>query len=336
MKCNHFRFQRFSCTILVLLLLTAAFTGCSTSSSGSQADSVPESAARSVIEDNLGDNRTIYPYVVHTPSATWYLAAADIKLLGEETYYDGLYMILENQEQDFADVREYLKGFIPEEIPSVDIYTDFCGDASLSETAGAYYNRQRNFIKLFSNWRVASSSLLHEYVHYLSYHCIEKPVAQGLYGEGLAEYVANIACKNRMSRSIQIASFYSAEEVAFMKSHGFWDEAEGCADLQKYYYGYARQVAQGILVGEMYFSVKDIMEERTEAVQNHPTVWNVSHYEAACILAYLIDTDSKDAVFRKLSTNPEDFESVFGEPFSEIYRKWTVWNAEKCAELGVD
>lgn len=333
MKCNFF--HRVSCTILVLLLLSSVFMACGTSSTESQSDPAVESAARPVIEDNPGENRTLYPYMVHTPSATWYLAAEDIELLGEDAYYEGLYAILENQEQDFADAREILKGLIPEEIPPVDIYTDFCGNASLSETAGAYYNRQRNFIKLFSDWSVSALSLLHEYVHYLSVHCVEQPVTSGFYAEGLAEYVSKIACKNRMSRSVRTASAYSAEEIAFYSSHGFWDEVEGCVDLEKYYYGYAGQIAMGILVGDMYFSVRDIKEERTEEVQQNPTIWNVSHYEAACILAYLIDTYSKDTVFHNLSTSPDDFEFVFGEPFSEIYQNWIAWNADKCAELSV-
>ena len=323
---SHRRFQRVCCMILALLLC-ASLCACAAPSAGSK--------GKPAVEENTGDNRSVYPYVVHTPSATWYLAAADIELLGEEAYYEGLYAILENQEQDFADAREVLKGYIPEEIPSVDIYTDFCGNAAISETAGAYYNQRSNFIKLFSGWYMSESSLLHEYVHYLSFHCAEQPVTSGFYAEGLAEYVANIACVNRMSRSVKTASDFSAEEIAFMTSHGFWNEEEACVDLQKYYYGYAFQVAQGILTGEMYFSVRDIMEERTEKVQQDPTIWDVSHYEAACILAYLIDTYSKDTVFKNLSTSPDDFESVYGEAFSAVYQKWIAWDAEKCAELGV-
>ena len=77
------------------------------------------------------------------------------------------------------------------------------------------------------------------------------------------------------------------------------------------------------------------MTLQTEQVQQNPTVDRVSHYEAACILAYLIDTYGKDTVIRNLGTNPAKIESVYGEPFSEIYRKWTVWNEQKCEELGL-
>ncbi|MBQ1729584.1 MAG: hypothetical protein II036_04465, partial [Oscillospiraceae bacterium] len=58
----------------------------------------------------------------------------------------------------------------------------------------------------------------------------------------------------------------------------------GCADLQKYYYGYAYQVSQGILVGEMYFSTKDIMEERTE--------------EAKAAADYVTDGVERDGLYK--------------------------------------
>ena len=99
---------------------------------------------------------------------------ASSTLLGEDAFYKGLYAILENQEQDFADAREALKGYIDAEIPPIEIRTDFCGKAGVAESiGGAYYHEQRNFIKLFGGWDVANFTLLHEYVHYLTLHCTE-------------------------------------------------------------------------------------------------------------------------------------------------------------------
>ncbi|MGX8688009.1 MAG: hypothetical protein ACSW8K_09465, partial [bacterium] len=87
------------------------------------------SLAGYAVEENGRDNKAVYPYVVHTESSTWYLAKDDIDLLGEEEYYAGLRDILEGMEADFADARDALEGYIQEEIPPVDIYTDFCGKA---------------------------------------------------------------------------------------------------------------------------------------------------------------------------------------------------------------
>ena len=271
--------------------------------------------------------------MVRTPSATWYLAAADIALLGEDAFYDGLYGILEDAELDFADARAELKGYIPEEIPPIDIYTDFCENGEITKLTDAYYHDQENYIKLLIGWRDAGKALLHEYVHYLTKHCTEQPATYGFYAEGIAEYVSKLVCKNRMARRVNMS--FSEDELALLKAHGAWDEAEDCIDLVKTYYGQAEFFAQGGGVGIAVYTVTNTMEPRTEEMQQNLTVKTVSHFEAACIMAYLVDTCSMDTVMKSLSTDPEEIEAVYGEPFSEIYRKWALWNTEKCAELGL-
>lgn len=292
------------------------------------------SPSKPKIEENKGENAETYPYVVHMKSATWYLAADDIALLGEDAFYKGLYAILENQEQDFADAREALKGYIDAEIPPIEIRTDFCGKAGVAESiGGAYYHEQRNFIKLFGGWDVANFTLLHEYVHYLTRHCVQQPVSRGLYAEGIAQYISMIVCKNRMARSVNCAR--SEEELAIFKAHGAWDESEDCLDPQKFYFGNAALFSLGGMIGYPYFSTKDIYETYTEEVHQNPDVWTVSHFEATSIVAWLIESYGRETALQSLSTAPEDFEAVYGLPFSEAYQKWSVWNMGKCAELGL-
>lgn len=286
------------------------------------------------VEENDRDNKEVYPYVVHTKSSTWYLAKDDIDLLGEEAYFAGLREILEDMEEDFADARDALQGYIQEEIPPVDIYTDFCGKAAISETAGAYYHEISNFIKVFSGWDMAREALLHEYVHYLTMHCTDKPIADGFWGEGIAEYISKIVCKNRMLRSINMG--FSDEEASFYKEHGAWDEEEGCIDPRLFYYGTARVIAQGQLVGMEYFSVSDVYITRTPRIQENPTMKTVSHIEAACIADYLIRTYSKDLIFGSWDTKPEDMEKVCEKPFDEIYKDWAAWNSDQCEKLGLN
>ena len=238
-------------------LFIAILSGC-----GRSNDSLPVSCP---IEENLLDNRAAYPYVVRTGSSTWYLAKDDIALLGEEDYYAGLSEILEDMEPDFADARAALAGHLREEIPPADIYTDFSGKAGISETAGAYYNERSNFIKLFHGWDTAKESLLHEYVHYLTLHCTEVPASEGFWAEGIAEYISNIVCKNRMLRSTNMG--FSDEEALFYKDHGAWDEEEDCIDPKLYCFGTAQVIAQGQLVGMEYFSVSDVTITRTPEIQ---------------------------------------------------------------------
>ena len=128
------------------------------------------------LENNEGRDAVSYPYVVHTDSATWYLSKADMEMLGEETYMEGFRRILENQKADFADAQEALRGYLLEEIPPVDIHTDFCGKAEEARYQGGYYYADGRGIRLFTDWSAAEECLLHEYVHYLSFSCAENPV----------------------------------------------------------------------------------------------------------------------------------------------------------------
>ncbi len=308
------------CCVLALLMLTAMLAACG-------------SPSRPEIEENKGENALTYPYVVHTKSATWYLAADDIALLGEEAFYERLYATIALQEQDFADAREALKGYIDAEIPPVEIRTDFCNKAGISGIAGAYYHPQRNFIKLFDGWPTAKTTLLHEYVHYLTIHCTQQPATHGFYAEGIANYLSAIVCKNRMARSVNFGC--GEQELAIYRAGGAWDESEDCLDLPKYFYGTAQVYTMGAMNGMDYFSVSDIMEPRTEPPAS-PLIWHVSHAEAACIMAYLVETYGRDTVLQNLSSAPEDFEAVYGLPFPEVYQKWMAWNTQKCAELGLN
>ena len=278
------------CCALALLMLSAMLAACG-------------SPSKPKIEENKGELAATYPYVVHTKSATWYLAADDISLLGEDAFYEGLYALLENQEQDFADAREALKGHIDADVPPVEIRTDFSGRAEAAETMGAFYHEQRNFIKLFGGW------------------------------EGVANYVSMIACKNRMARSVNCA--VPEEDLAFFKSKGAWDESENCLDPQKFYFGNAANFSLGGMIGYEYFSVNDIYETYTQEAHQNPDVWSVSHFEAASLMAWLAETYGRDTVLQNLGTAPEDFEAVYGLPFTEAYQKWAAWNLEKCAELGL-
>ena len=109
-------------------------------------------------EENNGRDKSTYPWIIRTPYAVWYISKADIELLGENAYYEGLYAILDDAEADFADARAALAGFIPDEIQPVDIYTDFCNKAEASKTADAFYRELGNYIKLFSGWNTARTA----------------------------------------------------------------------------------------------------------------------------------------------------------------------------------
>ena len=287
------------------------------------------------IEENTADNNATYPWIVRTESAIWYLSGDDIELVGEDAYFEGLREILQDLDADFADARAALSGFIPEEIEPIEIRTDFCGKAGISETEiiGAYYNPRSNFIKLFRGWDIAKAALLHEYVHYLTIHCSESPVRHGLFSEGIAEYISAIVCQNRMWRDF--SRRLSEEEKQFFKMRGAWDADADCLDPRLYEFGVAEMYAQGIAMGTEYLSTIDEVTTRTPEIQQNPTAETISHEEAACILAYLVETCSRETVFSHLNMLPEEMEQVYGEPFEDIYRHWKEWNTETFNKSGM-
>ena len=280
------------------------------------------------IEENTAGNRATYPYVVRTESAVWYLSGDDMNLLGKDAFFEGLRKLLQYQDADFADARAALAGYIREEVDPIEIHTDFCGKAGISEVEiiGAYYNPRSNFIKVFRSWEVAKAALLHEYVHYLTLHCTDTPVTHGLFAEGIAEYINAIVCKNRMRRDFSRS--WSEEEKNYFRMRGTWDTEEDCLNLRLYEQDAAGGYAHGAALGTEYLSTMDVPTVRTPEIQQNLTAENISHEEAGSILDYLVETYSRDM-------DPADMEQVYGESFAGIYKNWMEWNSKFFDASGV-
>lgn len=316
--------KRIPAMILALLTAAALLVGCGTSERKIQA------------EPNTSYNADRYPYVLRTESATWYLAKDDIEMMGEDAFFENLYALIDDAEADFKDARKALKGYIPDEIPPVDILTDFCNRTPISAIAAAYYNENVNFIKLFYGWDAARATLTHEYVHYLTVHCAENPIQYAFWGEGVADYVAIFVCENRSARSVNM--MLTPEDVEQAKEKGAWDAEKDCVDLERLYRGCGAVFASGEAVGVSYFAVCGETIERSEAFADEPNTDQLSFYEAAGMIGYLVETYGKDAVFSNWNIKPTPFrmKETFGKTFEELYRDWAVWNAEQCKMLGID
>ncbi len=309
--------------LLALLVLFGPFIGCS---AGKQKYQVTE---------NTEYNADVYPYVVKTASATWYLAKDDIELMGEDAFYEGLFALLDDAEEDFSDVREALKGYIFEEIPPVEIYTDFSNQAPLSETAAAYYNSMRNFIKLFYGWDAVRASLTHEYVHYLTIACADPATEYGFWVEGIAEYISHFVCKNRLARSVN--GGLPAEEIEFARNNGAWDAEEDCMDLMRYFLGGGAIHSSEAMIGQPFYSVTAETIVKSERMLQEPEWFELSYYEACGMVAYLVETYGKDLVFThwNIRPTPSRMEQAFGKTFVTLYHEWVDWDNAQLKMLGM-
>ena len=295
-------------------------------------DELPKSLSYP-LELNQGENAARYPFLVHTPSATWYLSAEDIAAQGKGAFFRGLEQLLQVQEADFAEARAVLAPYLQEEIPPIDIYTDFFGHAEESATFGAYYNANRREIRVFQNWDTAAYALLHEYVHYLSFSCTEHPITEGFFAEGVAEYVSCFACENRMKR----AAFrsVSAEEMDFARRMGIWDGETDSVDLARWYLYMAEKSRDPSVLGVKYTAVSGALITRTEKINENPSFGNVSYYELGAMFAYLVDSYGEDAVLGNWDRELTDLPELYGKDFSGLYWDWLDWNRDQRESLGI-
>ena len=74
---------------------------------------------------------------------------------------------------------------------------------------------------------------------------------------------------------------------------------------------------------------------RTEDLQGRLTQDMISYYEAAGIMAYLVDTYGRETVFGSWTADPKHLETVFGKTFKELYNEWAAWNEEQCVQEGI-
>lgn len=322
--------KRLLCLLAGLILLA----GCSAQSSLSDGDGAKEPSPWGfVIEENTEFQPWLYPYVVRTESADWYIAQDDLDLMGEDALYSGLSLVLQYQEADFADARAALAPVLNAEIPKVTICTDFTGKAGISEMCFAYYNSLSNFIKVFHNWDQVRAELLHEYVHYLTFACCERAVTGGFWAEGVAEYVSRIVCENRMSRSVNMC--LSEEDIEFLRGKEVWDEENSCVDERMFTFGMAQLFCSGAMIGQPYFAICHENVTRMEFMQDDPQLELLSLPEAASMIAWLAETRGMEFICENWQTDENGMERLFGKSFSAFYGEWAVWNALRCTELGI-
>ena len=310
----------FGKAIAVLLVLTMCFgIGCA-----------KKDDTRKIAGYAMEPSEGTYAYVIHTPHATWHLAAADIELLGEEKFFEGLELFLENQEADFTDAIAALDGYL-DEVPVIDIYTDLSGRTEEARLGifGAYCRWNVPCIEVYQP-DGAFEGLLHEYVHYLTHCCMRCEIVGDFWSEAIAEYVSKFACKNRI-----LHSAFTEEGRTIYAEHGFAD-ADGDPDLKKIYCAAAAAYRDGSMVGQTFTVVSQASVQMTERMVEHPMLTMLSYQETACFFDWLVEHYGKDFVFANMTIGQGDFKDVFGEDFETLFFNWAADNQAFCEENGLD
>ena len=319
----------------VVSLLLAALLLLSLGACGQKAaaDDAVRIVGRYKVVPNDNERKDTYPYVLRTENSAWYLAAADIDLMGEEAFYKGLEDILLYTEADMTDARKALTGRIWEDVPPVEIRTDFCGKAEISQDAGAYYNGLVNMIKLFHSWDMAKFSLLHEYVHYLTIHCAEKKTMHYFYIETVAEYVSKFVCENRMIRSIDFSNSDQPELNALAE---IWDDF----DQVKYRNACLSEsdaFARGLYDERPFSCVGQYVTVRKADKRLPDHLYELSYAEADSMALYLIETGGEEKYLDHWDIlDEEELAGLYGCTVAELMTAWAAWNAEQCEKMGLN
>ena len=319
----------------VVSLLLAALLLLSLGACGQKAaaDDAVRIVGRYKVVPNDNERKDTYPYVLRTKSSAWYLAAADIDLMGEEAFYKGLEDILSYAEADMTDARKALTGRIWEDVPPVEIRTDFCGKAEISQDAGAYYNGLANMIKLFHSWDMAKFALLHEYMHYLTIHCAEKKTMHYFYIETVAEYVSKFVCENRMIRSIDFSNSDQPELNALAE---IWDDF----DQVKYRNACLSEsdaFARGLYDERPFSCVGQYVTVRKADKRLPDHLYELSYAEADSMALYLIETGGEEKYLDHWDIlDEEELAGLYGCTVAELMTAWAAWNAEQCEKMGLN
>ena len=338
--------KRFIAILLVILLLVG-LVACEQKDSTDQAQATEGPAAsvdpkaetsglRTVggyaVVENGNDLKVTYPFMVQTENTLWYLAAADMERMGEEAFYEGLADILQYVEADMSDARRALSGRIWAEVPPVEIRTDFCGKAEISQDAGAYYNGRANFIKLFYSWDMAKFSLLHEYVHYLTIHCTDKMTMHYFFIETVAEYVSKLLCENRMFRSIDLVNSDQPQLKTFANIWGDFDAAkyrDSCLSESDAF-------ARGLYDGQPYTCVGQYATVRLATKRLPDHLYELSYAEAVSMALFLIEKSGEETYLDNWDmVDEEKLAGLYGYSVAELLAAWSEWNAQQCAARGL-
>ena len=271
-----------------------------------------------------------YPYVIKEESANWFFASADVREVGYQEFVEEYVEVAPAAELDFAEARDLLKAYIPENIEPVDIFTNM---TEKQEGDGlCVHNRAENKIGIYTNWAGLKQCLLHEYIHYLTVG--DNKLFENSLGlvEGVTDALACLTCENRL-RALYFADalshvVYGDESYAFVKEIGALEPNMDVVDGEIYYYYDAKAYYELEPQTHKYFAI--LWEETVK-----PEVMSLgalSYSEAGSLSKYLIEQYGLDEVLTHC-TSATEIEELTGLPFAQLYDEWGRWNEQRYQEL---
>ena len=131
--------------------------------------------------------------------------------------------------------------------------------------------------------------------------------------------------------------FWREDLKKLYREIGVWDEESDSMDpaLDCLYEAEIVRAQTAANIGVLYRSVSNGVLTRTEEINQHPSVDNISLEELGSLFAYLVETYGRETLFDHWDGDTADLKEVLGKDFTELYWDWAAWNTEQCEALGV-
>lgn len=276
---------------------------------------------------NYAKETEAYPYVIREENANWYFSPIDVQDVGYCTFITEYSIVAPVAEADFAEAKEVLKAYIPEEVKAVDIFTEFY-EAGKGKPIDGYYSVETDAIWECMNWRGVKASLLHEYVHYLTMG--DNKIFKHKSGlmEGVTEEIAILECENNLNK-MQWENL-NEEEYAHCKENGLLDLDSNQLNLKSYLY-YSAASFYNWDGEDLYYSIAGGYTIKPEIM----TMSALPYEAAASMSKYLMEQYGMEQTFA-YCTDVAKLQQLTGKSFEELYEDWGKWNEQKYQEMKIE
>ncbi|MBE5902405.1 MAG: hypothetical protein E7280_10950 [Lachnospiraceae bacterium] len=261
-----------------------------------------------IVDDEADKKPVPGDYEVEEEDAIWVWHSQDIKRTG---YKEMIHKYCETEKcrkEDFAEAREFLKDYLPDKINKVKIFCYF----NQQRGANGVMDPSKMIIKVNRCWESLSYTLLHEYIHYLTYpgdgRLLETAYSQFCV-EGIAEWISALQLENRMAELSReyIADAYNEEKIdgkVWTPEMLEFDKTYG--DYSFFVEGYEEK------------AMRDDTRQEMQGVPYPVDKEKFFYVEYASILKYVYETYGMEKTVELLKSDA-DFEKVLGESAEHLY-----------------
>lgn len=259
------------------------------------------------------ENTAYATYKIESEDAVWLWDDEDVIQFGYKDMIEKYMEIEPRRCFDFAEARNYLQNYLPENLEKVKICTSFIKS---EPPEPCEYISGANTIVIRYGWLDAAHSLLHEYIHYLTVGKGKIMEKDSFLDEWFPTLLETFELENQEFRIyLEDIDQYSVENIKEIRDL-YWD-------AQKENYSYAlgrmRYTLQQHYIGENERAGKE-----TGYDSYNISVSDLAYAQRAVMAKYLVDQYGFDK-FVEMTGVDGNFRAVFGKTFKELYFDMIDW-----------